>query len=180
MLVSEGNSLHIWLCDFGLAVAGKGRATVGTGYGQAPEVILGGGASYGPGVDVWGCGVVLFALRLGRIPWGRDRVSRDADLRRMVHLASRGQQCLDVMLMEGESCHDVKELLMELLQPLPGRRLTARAALEHHYFKGNDAGDCDASTPRAWFANVDKDVQVLRQASDVGDLVKPERIMSVH
>ncbi|CAM9785986.1 unnamed protein product [Chrysoparadoxa australica] len=74
----------IKLTDFGLANLMTGPSldtltelctTCGTPQYCAPEVLCNGGKGYnGPGADVWSCGVVLFAMVTGTLPFDDDQV----------------------------------------------------------------------------------------------------------
>lgn len=66
-----GDSWRVKLADFGLAVRlGGGEETAGlagSAFYMAPEVAA--GRRYGPAADMWSCGVVLYALLTGELPF---------------------------------------------------------------------------------------------------------------
>jgi serine/threonine protein kinase len=78
LLSSAGGAPRIKIGDFGLAkhVDNRGYLTTVCGSPQyvAPEVVTGAGSSaaYGPKVDMWGAGVVLYMLLAGYPPFEGD------------------------------------------------------------------------------------------------------------
>lgn len=75
ILVDEGG--HVKLADFGLANVMKDGQFLKTSCGSpnyaAPEVISG-DLYAGPEVDVWSCGVILYALLCGSLPFDDDNI----------------------------------------------------------------------------------------------------------
>lgn len=122
--------LEVKLTDFGLSnfLNDTGDADdamllshVGTSYYIAPEIVGKGG--YGPAVDIWASGVVLYIMLCGRFPfWGKTDIEYMRSL-------SRGP------CMVGEGWNEVSEegksFLKLLLQVDPKRRLSATQALGH-------------------------------------------------
>lgn len=93
--------------------------------------------------DVWSVGIVLFLLFLRRYPWGRAHEKQLSGRRQQMFAildeAAKNNQNhwerLGVRAdLEAALPVGVKSLLSGLLQPIPSRRLTARAALEHPCF----------------------------------------------
>lgn len=130
--------LEVKLCDFGLsnfidrAVANSNgtdntmQSQIGTPGYVAPEVVR--REAYGPPVDLWSCGVVLYVMLSGRMPfYGKNDVEilrRTADAR--YSFPDR----------EWASISDgAKSLVKALLQADPTKRLTARAALQHRWLE---------------------------------------------
>jgi len=128
--------LQCKLADFGLARALDAgdkddshdyfeRSCVGTPAFVAPEVLR--KEPYGPPVDMWSCGVILWNMLTGKYPfYGKTK-----------------QETLDQVLdgrykMEGRVwdpiSQEAKSLIKSLLRTDPKRRLTAVAALNHEFF----------------------------------------------
>jgi serine/threonine protein kinase len=86
LLVSEKDDATIKLVDFGLSARATGVTLIGQ-YGtyeyMAPE-IWGGKTHYGPAVDMWAVGVLVYILLAGYQPFNEE--SR-AELRRKIQLA---------------------------------------------------------------------------------------------
>lgn len=123
--------LQVKLCDFGLANFydkyndnSTMTAMIGTPGYVAPEVIN--REPYGPPIDMWACGVVLYVMLSGRMPFfGRDDIQC---LRR----TAAGQYSFPDREWQNVSA-DAKSLVRALLQIRPETRLTARAALQHKW-----------------------------------------------
>lgn len=66
---------------------------------MAPEIIVEGGegkCGYEPtGVDIWACGIVLFVLLTGQIPWEAPLYSRDFNFTRYADIMAEGLQIPD-------------------------------------------------------------------------------------
>ncbi|KAI0565303.1 Calcium-dependent protein kinase [Gracilaria domingensis] len=121
---------NVKLCDFGLANFfdkhnnNSMTETIGTPGYVAPEVVR--RQPYGPPVDMWACGVVLYVMLSGRMPfYGRDDIQC---LRR----TANGEYSFPQREWEDVS-EDAKSLVRSLLQIRPELRLTAKAALQHRW-----------------------------------------------
>lgn len=177
------------LCDFGLAIDERaiaaprpGSGAVGTGYAQAPEMVLTesecGLAGYGRAVDVWACGIVLFSMLYRRVPWLEDDKARSRQMSAMLDLSSRGEPSIQVVQRVDERLRTpqyMHSLLCGLLQPDARKRLSARAALEHRVFTAHEEEQDMPSTPRGKsFHSVESgSPRSLRQAAtDVMSLLR--------
>jgi calcium/calmodulin-dependent protein kinase I len=130
LLVSKNeDDLRIKLADFGLSKLYAGRVmqtACGTPFYVAPDVLLGGG--YGPSVDCWSAGVLLYVLLSGRLPFSADN---DADLFRLImkaELVFKSPQFDTVS-------ETAKDLIRKLLVADPNKRLSAKQALQHPFLK---------------------------------------------
>lgn len=134
--------LQVKLCDFGLAnyfdrndAQSKITAMIGTPGYVAPEVVK--REPYGPPVDMWACGVVLYVMLSGRMPfYGHSDVQC---LRR----TAVGEYSFPDREWSNVS-EDAKSLVKSLLQIRPETRLTAGAALQHRWLALPEQND---STP---------------------------------
>jgi calcium/calmodulin-dependent protein kinase (CaM kinase) II len=131
--------LQVKLADFGLANFAEdgnvqesttaGGCMVGTPGYVAPEVVR--REAYGPAVDMWACGVLLYIMLSGKMPfYGRDD---NECLRKIVS----GQYSMP----DREWLHistNAKSLVKSLLQVDPAKRLTADSALQHNFLAQPD------------------------------------------
>ncbi|KAI6675288.1 hypothetical protein NL676_003194 [Syzygium grande] len=115
--------------DFGLSVFFKPgerfSEIVGSPYYMAPEVLK---RNYGPEVDVWSAGVILYILLCGVPPFW-------AETEQGVALAIlRGN--IDFKREPWPQVSDTaKNLVRQMLEPDPRKRLTAREVLEHPWIQ---------------------------------------------
>jgi len=129
LLLKKRNSLEIKLADFGLSKLYSGQAlqtACGTPFYVAPDVLLGTG--YGPAVDMWSVGVLIYVLLSGRLPFAADS---DAELFRLIiagNLVWKSPQ-FDTVSSDG------KDLISKLIVVEPDDRWTAKQALEHPWIK---------------------------------------------
>lgn len=127
LLASPDDITKVKIADFGLAKkAIEAMSTVcGTPQYVAPEVIQGiPGLEYGPGVDMWSAGVVLYILLGGYPPfWSESEPALFEQIR-------KGQFNFDDPVWTNVS-NSAKDLIRQLLDTDPTRRLTAKDALAH-------------------------------------------------
>lgn len=125
----EGGRAVVMLCDFGLSArcwaadGPKLRDPVGSPDYVAPEVVR--REAYGPAVDVWSSGVLLFASLRGRCPFP---AKTDCEA---LALVKKGQVVYDggwsQLAPEAKACTE------HLLRASPAERPTAERAQEHPF-----------------------------------------------
>jgi len=155
LLITEPNSLDIKLADFGLSkiVAGDALTTAcGTPFYVAPDILLGTG--YDSAVDMWACGILLYVLLSGRLPFAADS---DAELFKLIidgDLVWKSPQFDTIS-------DEAKDLISNLIVVEPRDRFTADEANQHVFIKENNR-----STPlHASFLDNLKNVSALSKAS---------------
>ncbi|XP_008679475.1 calcium-dependent protein kinase 21 isoform X1 [Zea mays] len=127
---SEDSQLKV--IDFGLSVffspGDRFTEVVGSAYYMAPEVLK---RNYGPEVDVWSAGVILYILLCGVPPfWGdNDEKIAQAVLRGNIDFNREPWPRVSA---------NAKDLIRRMLDPNPSTRLTARQVLEHPWLKNAD------------------------------------------
>jgi calcium-dependent protein kinase len=111
----------------------KLRRTVGTLMYMAPEVFT---HSYGPEVDMWSAGVMMFQLLTGRFPFwdvNADFVQRlSADL--VTPTIRQGEAIYNTRIWSKLS-HEAFDLVSSMMHKDPQQRITAQQALEHPWFQ---------------------------------------------
>ncbi|KAG9134142.1 hypothetical protein Leryth_004829 [Lithospermum erythrorhizon] len=113
--------------DFGLSIffkpGEKFSEIVGSPYYMAPEVLK---RSYGPEIDIWSAGVILYILLCGVPPfWAESEQG-------VAQAILRGK--IDFNREPWPSISDgAKNLVQQMLEPDPKLRLTAKQVLEHHW-----------------------------------------------
>lgn len=117
---------NVKLADFGMAAlqpAGKWLFTsCGSPHYASPEVIN--GIKYrGDKADIWSCGVILFAMLTGRLPFGgKENESLNSVLRAV--------RSVQYSFPDGLS-REAKHLIWRILQPDPKVRMTMDAMWQH-------------------------------------------------
>ena len=107
----------------------------------APEIVT--GKRYSNGVDLWSCGVVLFILLAGVVPFDEDPGDEQAIYRRI----ARGAYSLKTAEWSAVS-REAKALVTGLLTVNPAQRLNAKEALAHPWLSISDM-PVDAVLPGA-------------------------------
>ena len=128
LLLDEAGNLKV--ADFGLsALAGHARpdgllhTACGTPAYVAPEV-LGGNGYDGAKADIWSCGVILYVLLVGALPF------QDENLMSMYRKMQRGD-----FLCPSWVSRDARKLIGRLLDPNPSSRIAVAGLIESPWFK---------------------------------------------
>uniref|UniRef100_A0A6T6MSR4 Non-specific serine/threonine protein kinase n=1 Tax=Timspurckia oligopyrenoides TaxID=708627 RepID=A0A6T6MSR4_9RHOD len=118
---------NVKVCDFGLANFAAGSSVmetqVGTPYFAAPEIIK--GESYTSSVDMWSCGVVMYNILSGQLPFDHP-TSAEAVFRKIKEADFSFPPA-----QWDEISEIAKDLIRKLLTADPEKRLDGKAALEH-------------------------------------------------
>ncbi|KAK9330902.1 kinase-like domain-containing protein [Lipomyces starkeyi] len=118
---------NIKIADFGMAAletSGKMLETsCGSPHYASPEIVAG-KTYHGAPSDIWSCGVILFALLTGHLPFDDDNIRNLL----MKVQAGRFQMPSDL------SIH-AKDLIWRILKTNPEERITAAEILEHTLLK---------------------------------------------
>ncbi|XP_069824439.1 serine/threonine-protein kinase BRSK2 [Dendropsophus ebraccatus] len=139
LLLDEKNNIRI--ADFGMASLQVGDSLLETSCGSphyaCPEVIR--GEKYdGRKADIWSCGVILFALLVGALPFDDD------NLRQLLEKVKRG-----VFHMPHFIPPDCQNLLCGMIEVDPIKRLTLETIQKHNwYIGGKNEPEPEQAVPR--------------------------------
>ncbi|KAL0265557.1 UNVERIFIED_CONTAM: hypothetical protein PYX00_011269 [Menopon gallinae] len=131
LLTADG---HIKLVDFGMSIRTKNKAWLlaGTPACIAPEIIASRG--YGPEVDIWAFGILLYEMKYCRTPFeSTEKVSAEQDLYNSI--------LNDRLSFDADVDKDYRDLVERLLCKDPERRLGSSRVedvMEHVFFAGVD------------------------------------------
>lgn len=121
------SKLNLKIADFGLSTRCSDGLFLNTACGTpnyaAPEVLTGKVYS-GPEVDVWSCGVILYTIECGRLPF------EEADGRELVR-----RVCSAQYVIPPDADPVVRDLLRQLLCVDPVHRLTIPQIKRHRLFR---------------------------------------------
>ncbi|KAM7381742.1 hypothetical protein PAMA_012537 [Pampus argenteus] len=137
LLLDEKNNIRI--ADFGMASLQVGDSLLETSCGSphyaCPEVIR--GEKYdGRRADVWSCGVILFALLVGALPFDHD------NLRQLLEKVKSG-----VFHMPHFIPPDCQSLLKGMIEVNPEKRLTLDTIQKHAWYLGGRNEPCPEQPP---------------------------------
>ncbi len=137
---ADDDSHGVRIADFGFAKKvnrhGKLKSRCGTPAYVAPEICV--GVEYGKGVDVWSCGVILYLLLSGKIPFTVKRKPGKKHDLKALFLKIRAadyvfeDQDWDMISMSA------KQLIAQMLTVDPKRRITLKEALKSTWMTKKD------------------------------------------
>ncbi|KAH9945731.1 kinase-like domain-containing protein [Amylocystis lapponica] len=149
---------NIKVADFGMA-AWQGKSDMletacGSPHYAAPEVIMG-RAYNGSSSDIWSCGVILYALLAGRLPFD------DEDLPTLLEKVKLGKYSFP----SGMDAR-AKDLIAKMLQKDVAKRITMPEILRHPFYTSQKPRDMhcdipsldDIARPLAGLSAIDPDI----------------------
>jgi len=129
----KNNPLDIMLSDFGLSKFSGPQEImlnkVGTIAYVAPEVLLEKGYSYK--VDIWSLGCIMHLLLRGYLPFGATTEEQIRN-RILTHKVTLSKSVWNVI------SDDAKDLLLQLLNKTPEKRINLQGIKNHNWFKNLD------------------------------------------
>lgn len=118
--------LNVKIADFGMAALESGRllrTSCGSPHYAAPEIVS--GLQYhGAESDVWSCGVILFALLTGRLPFDDDNI------RNLLLKVQKGTYEI-----EEDLSPEAIDLIHKMLTVDPKQRIKTRDILKHPFIR---------------------------------------------
>lgn len=93
----------------------------------APELVMNQGCYVGPAVDIWSCGVILFAMLCGYLPYDDDPANPDSYNINLLYKYILNTPLTFPDYISEEACH----LMSIMLVPDPEKRCTMEAIMTH-------------------------------------------------
>lgn len=171
-------NLHVKVADFGLSNCMRDGEMLKTSCGSpnyaSPEVVS--GKPYaGPEVDVWSCGVVLYALLCGSLPFDDENVTN------LFRKIKHGNFTLP-----GHLSAEAKDLIVQMLVVDPTRRITISQMRKHTWFQKNLPEYLSVPLLGPSVQQTNYDPAVVQELIDIGlhiedrDNLKPEECVAYH
>ena len=128
-LLLDGSRSVVKIADFGMAALQPMEKMLETSCGSphyaSPEIVS--GKSYdGTASDIWSCGIILFALLCGRLPFD------DPNIQTLLSKVRSGKFAMPMHLEPG-----AQDLIWRMLQVDPHQRATMREICSHPWFTDN-------------------------------------------
>ncbi|CCU98761.1 unnamed protein product [Malassezia sympodialis ATCC 42132] len=128
-LLLDGTRTTVKIADFGMAALQTTEKMLETSCGSphyaSPEIVS--GRSYdGTASDIWSCGIILFALLCGRLPFD------DPNIQMLLGKVRSGK-----FAMPNHLEPSVRDLISRMLQTDPQKRATMREICSHPWFTDN-------------------------------------------
>ncbi|KAI8099714.1 uncharacterized protein BX664DRAFT_377459 [Halteromyces radiatus] len=157
LLLDESSNIKI--ADFGMASL-QPRGTLletscGSPHYASPEIVS--GIPYnGTASDIWSCGVILYALLCGHLPFD------DTNIRELLYKVKRGKYTLPKFL-----SNPAKDLIQKILVVHPDKRLTMQQIQDHEWFKMDGIPVNPTLAPS--FSGTDQIIKPIKDISAIDD-----------
>ncbi|KAI8147469.1 hypothetical protein BJV82DRAFT_595554 [Fennellomyces sp. T-0311] len=97
----------------------------------APELVISEGLYVGSAVDIWSCGVILYAMLCGYLPFDDDPANPDGD---NINLLYKYILNTELAFPDYVSA-DARDLLRKMLVPDPAKRCTMQTIMDHPWLR---------------------------------------------
>lgn len=148
---------NVIITDFGFANRFEHRSddlmqtSCGSPCYAAPELVISEGLYVGSAVDIWSCGVILYAMLAGYLPFDDDPANPDGDNINLLY-----KYIVNTPLSFPEYISDeARDLLSMMLVPDPARRSDLEGVMRHPWL-GAYAHPSISSVPSAFGKTVDE------------------------
>ncbi|KAG1377600.1 hypothetical protein G6F61_006591 [Rhizopus arrhizus] len=128
---------NIIVTDFGFANQFSTAAddmmstTCGSPCYAAPELVVNAGLYAGSAVDIWSCGVILFAMLCGFLPFDDDPSNPDSDDINLLYRYILSTRLIFPSHISSEAC----DLMEKMLVPDPAKRCTLDSVIQHPWLQ---------------------------------------------
>ncbi|KAF9943305.1 hypothetical protein BGZ67_003068 [Mortierella alpina] len=128
---------NIIITDFGFAnqFDSSSRDLMSTSCGSpcyaAPELVISDGLYVGSGVDIWSCGVILYAMLAGYLPFDDDPSNPDGDNINQLY----NYILVTTLVFPDYISSDARDLLRMMLVPDPAKRCNMKRIMAHRWLR---------------------------------------------
>ncbi|KFH67228.1 CAMK/CAMKL/KIN4 protein kinase [Podila verticillata NRRL 6337] len=128
---------NIMITDFGFAnqFDSSTRDLMSTSCGSpcyaAPELVISDGLYVGSGVDIWSCGVILYAMLAGYLPFDDDPSNPDGDNINQLY----NYILATTLVFPDYITPDARDLLRMMLVPDPAKRCNMKRIMNHRWLR---------------------------------------------
>lgn len=132
---------NVIVTDFGFANRFEHRSddlmqtSCGSPCYAAPELVISEGLYVGSAVDIWSCGVILYAMLAGYLPFDDDPANPEGDNINLLYKYILNTQLTFPDYVSPEA----RDLLSKMLVPDPAKRATLQVVMEHEWLAGHRA-----------------------------------------
>ncbi|KAJ7157869.1 CAMK/CAMKL/Kin4 protein kinase [Mycena crocata] len=149
---------NVIITDFGFANRFEHRAddlmqtSCGSPCYAAPELVISEGLYVGSAVDIWSCGVILYAMLAGYLPFDDDPANPDGDNINLLY-----KYIVNTPLSFPEYISDeARDLLKMMLVPDPRKRASLAAVMRHPWLAAYHVPNTDPAVPDAFGRTVEE------------------------
>lgn len=150
---------NVIITDFGFANRFEHRTddlmqtSCGSPCYAAPELVISEGSYVGSAVDIWSCGVILYAMLAGYLPFDDDPANPDGD---NINLLYRYIVSTPLSFPDYISAQ-ARDILGMMLVPDPTKRASLQAVMVHPWLSGyQQPSAAEDDTPHAFGRTVDE------------------------
>ncbi|KIL59270.1 hypothetical protein M378DRAFT_11330 [Amanita muscaria Koide BX008] len=148
---------NVIITDFGFANRFEHRTddlmqtSCGSPCYAAPELVISEGLYVGSAVDIWSCGVILYAMLAGYLPFDDDPANPDGDNINLLYkyIVSTPLSFPDYISSEA------RDLLSIMLVPDPARRASLEGVMKHSWLGAYTVPGDGSSVPKAFGKTID-------------------------
>ncbi|ORZ06268.1 kinase-like domain-containing protein [Absidia repens] len=137
ILFLDSEQTHVIIADFGFATNEHNNGRLSKNCGSptyaAPELVYPSKGYRGDLVDVWSCGVILYCMVLGFLPFDDDPNNNDLNL----HTTYRIIRSTSIMTFPGFVSDEAQDLIRNMLQSDPAKRYSMKDVMNHPWFVDN-------------------------------------------
>ncbi|KAJ6562813.1 CAMK/CAMKL/Kin4 protein kinase [Mycena vulgaris] len=149
---------NVIITDFGFANRFEHRAddlmqtSCGSPCYAAPELVISEGLYVGSAVDIWSCGVILYAMLAGYLPFDDDPANPDGDNINLLY-----KYIVNTPLSFPEYISDeARDLLKMMLVPDPRKRASLANVMRHPWLAAYHLPPADPAIPAAFGRTVEE------------------------